>query len=689
MKRAKNFFANTFESIFTSTTKDSKGYFSNLEDFQFQAHSLKQASPFSEVISLTFSHLENRTSELKAEGFRLGLRSVEPDANYPTELLEVFNAQCDKDANIVFAIFETQENELEGRYNLISKDLEMTLNERVHDADELNRHLLNDAEVEYEEQKVDTSESKELSITLMEEINEHDIIIEQNEQKIGNVRLKKNILDTPLLLISSILFLAWIDSNMIIEAFNALKVTTNIGYGIGFMLSVMTVGSGFYMAKNAGANHVKNWWHGLYLGLSVIVIVLLIRMGGSSQIAERNDTDINFLKDILFTGLNAMFWFLTYLFEKYRLQRLPNFIAQKEIKSNKRKRNQKIMKKAKLDAHVNKTNTLNEKRKSAFLQNYQGQIVERAKSADKILHNKRSELLSQLKTIRYLRNYFKNDIEAIRIFGKKTYLESFRKGINKRRSSMKIYGRIGVIIFVCLISSLTGCRSMEEHFYGKLDVHNTRVIHDQTIEPINQNQININRLHHFLITDLWKLDDGIPRTKVDFNFSTIDDLFIQEDRYLGLEEGAPKFNRVEWNREDTLSIFKEKTLQLLQKNIKNGNGKNHSKINLCLCRNINELSSSDSNSIKTLIVISDFLEHSKNSFYPFQNQPQKLIGSEYERLAKAFSEECPLKDLTGIKVIGVFKPTSSEMDDFIFNATEFWKKYLERHGAEFSFRANF
>jgi len=375
--------------------------------------------------------------------------------------------------------------------------------------------------------------------------------------------------------------------------------------------------------------------------------------------------------------------------ERYRLERLPNFIAQKEVRKHKKTRSSVIVKRAKLIQKLNRTLKLNDAKEKAFVENYQSQIVERAKGNDRELRTELSKLSAKLTSLQNIKEYFLNDIETIRGFGKKEFAESFRKGKSKQRPPIKIYGKTGLFMLILAFGLLSGCEAIEEHFEGKPDHHVTRVLHDRTLVPKNQQQFDVVNINSFLM-DLWGIKEiNPPRTQVDFYLSSIDDKFIQEDKYLRLEKGKPKSTRVEWEREDSIKVFGSEVLQLLTENISSGEGKDQSKINLCICRNLNSLSKADTNAIKTLIVMSDFLEHSRNSFYPLENEPHKLVGSDYERLAKAFSEECPLKDLSGIKVIGVFTPATIEQDEFIQYAVKFWEKYLTAHGAEFSFRANF
>lgn len=690
MRKTNNFFANIFSSIFGSKSINGKrAYFSKHQSFDFNARSLETSSAFSSTIEATFSKLENGVTTLQDEGFSLGLKSTNSNTTLPDEPLSVFYADCDKEQNAVLMIFDNQKNELQNNKEAVKKELATTIEERVKDNDELHRDTLNYAVIEFEGKKEDTTVMEERLISLNEEIENHELIIEQNKKVVGRNLFKKTILDTIFFLFASAGILAWIDMEIILPAFNSFKFPENLGRLLGVTLSIMTVVSSYLMAKFAEEDNSKNWWHSLFLGISVILFLASIRIVGSYQISIRNNVDVSFLTDFLFTGLSALFWFMTYLLEKHRLKRLPNFIAQKEIKRHKKARTNTIVKRAKLVEKYNRTLKLNDAKEKAFIQNYKGQVVERAKLVDRKLRMDLSNLSNQLASLQNLRMYFVSDIEAIKNYAKITFADNYRKGESKRRPPLNIYGKIGLFSLFLAFVLFSGCEAMEEHIDGKPDHHITRVVLDKTYAPKNQNQFDTMGMNVFLM-ELWGLNNNnAPRTQIDLYLSSIDDLFIQKDVHIPLEKGKPKSSRVKWDREDKIKLFREEVKQKSDKHFTYGEGKKQSKINLCLCRNLNALSEADSTAKKNLIVMSDFLEHTRNSFYHLKKEPYKLVGSDYKRLTKAFSEECSLEDLTGIKVIGVFKPMSLEQDEFIQYAVKFWEKYLTTHGAEFSFRANF
>ena len=60
----------------------------------------------------------------------------------------------------------------------------------------------------------------------------------------------------------------------------------------------------------------------------------------------------------------------------------------------------------------------------------------------------------------------------------------------------------------------------------------------------------------------------------------------------------------------------------------------------------------------------------------------------FDEIAKAFTTECALKDLTGIEVF-VFYTPPREVQNRVLVAQALWKKYLELHGAKVKFLPNF
>lgn len=641
----------------------------------------QKASHYSKSIKSMYVALELSYSKLRINALEAGLASVGDNPQAPSEPIEEFLATVDSNAKSVFDMMELDEVTVENQLTSVLNGLQIPEKQKIIDLDLEHRPKLNDDKMAIEARRADTIGQEEKIASLDQEVNLYDGARIRALERLGGTPPIKGIMDKLLPLLVIIGAMIGIEESIISFVFEALKFENHVGFMLAFALAGVLGYSAHLAGAGLGIGNKAEASKGIALGLLTITLITIARFAGTNELSIRNHVPPSHFQDFFFMGINIVLWLTAMFLESIRHRRLAYFEA---IKG----RDNAIDERAKLQALVIKTNNLNDLEANNADERYKSGLVTQVKKNNVALTTKAVELEAKKHSLSTEKDLFTKGVEAYKEKAKKGYFESFEKGVKNRRPKILVF-RKATAIFLCLAIAIgTGCQSIEEKLEGKPSHVAVRVLVDISTEPSEQGKVNTQKLADFISNDLAGLGaEKAPRTKVDVRFQEVGELAItSEETIASLEEGEPKFSRVELDRVDSILAFRQRLQKGLEARLEQGSGQPTSEINHCVCRALNRLSESSATT-KTVLLFSDLLQNDdKVSFY--ETDIEELTEEGYQSIAAAFHKACPLNDLTGIEVI-VFQTPTVTSQKLVLAAQPIWRRYLESHGAKVSFRPNF
>jgi len=135
----------------------------------------------------------------------------------------------------------------------------------------------------------------------------------------------------------------------------------------------------------------------------------------------------------------------------------------------------------------------------------------------------------------------------------------------------------------------------------------------------------------------------------------------------------------ELDRDKEIRNFKKKVSEIIIKNEKDSIGKKSSSIYLPIARELNKLSTGNMQK-RVLLVYSDLMENtSEMSFY--NKQKLGLLKTNPDSIVKYFDSQLVLKNLDGIKIFLIYKPSDEQADYEYKIVSGFYKNIFEGKGA--------
>ena len=233
-----------------------------------------------------------------------------------------------------------------------------------------------------------------------------------------------------------------------------------------------------------------------------------------------------------------------------------------------------------------------------------------------------------------------------------------------------------IIMTTLLISALIFFILANSHHL--LTTTEVSVLHDLTDKHLSQPDANeLYALFHLSGNDKW---NGAM-----FRFSNVTDVSFNRTDEISLNAANQLFSN-EFTREKQIENFKDSLAKIVADAGSDATGKENSSIYLPIANELIYLSRSTAKK-RSLIIYSDLMENNLDFSFYHPDQLQ-LLELHPETISEKFEKQKALPSLKGIEVYFVYQPADPDADREFRIVSEFYKKLLEKKGANVFISAN-